>query len=197
MTTPITISTLQTKPNSHIHSNSPNPSSLPLQNFLQELQGEELGFQASRSHPPYILRALIMINVCGNSSMDFVHLLSSKRILILTANTKRNMEPEVPQVHVDPLIEKVLMSNYEPLSKYFSRYDGQANREAIALVNPNVGMAAIRVKDFTRMNPIEFYGSKFDEDHQVYADEIYKIVEIMGVVKGEKGGIDHLPTQGC
>ncbi|WMV50598.1 hypothetical protein MTR67_043983 [Solanum verrucosum] len=36
----------------------------------------------------------------------------------------------------------------------------QANREANSPVNPNMGMAVARIREFTRMNPLEFHGSK-------------------------------------
>ena len=43
-----------------------------------------------------------------------------------------------------------------------------------------------RVRDFTRMNPPVFCGSKVDEDPQEFIDEVYKILVIMDVRPNEK-----------
>lgn len=61
----------------------------------------------------------------------------------------------------------------------------QENKEVIAYVNPIVDTTTIKVSDFTRMNSPKFHGSKV-EDPQEFIDEIYNIVENMGVSMAEK-----------
>src|SRR5688572_30206689 len=45
----------------------------------------------------------------------------------------------------------------------------------------NAPTQASRIRDFTRMNSPEFHRSKPNEDPQDFIEEIFKIVDIMGV----------------
>ena len=43
---------------------------------------------------------------------------------------------------------------------------------------PHTPTPASTVRDFMRMNPLDFNGSKVDEDPQEFIDEVYKVLSI-------------------
>ncbi|WMV54781.1 hypothetical protein MTR67_048166 [Solanum verrucosum] len=68
----------------------------------------------------------------------------------------------------------------------------QAHREVVVSLNPNVCTMTCRVRAFTRMNPLEFYGSMVEEDPQEFIDEVYKVLMIMVVTPDEFEITTHL-----
>uniref|UniRef100_M1E052 Gag-pol polyprotein n=1 Tax=Solanum tuberosum TaxID=4113 RepID=M1E052_SOLTU len=88
-----------------------------------------------------------------------------------------NVEIEVPQVPHDPLAKQVNHSKFLATFQVFSQaMKAQANREVNVLMKPNMCTMMAKIRDFTRMNPSEFHGSKVEEDPQEFIDEVYKIV---------------------
>ena len=50
-------------------------------------------------------------------------------------------------------------------------------------MNVNGGLAATKVRDFVRMNPLEFLGSQTGDDPQNFLDKIKKIFELIQVTR--------------
>ena len=57
----------------------------------------------------------------------------------------------------------------------------QATREDFPREIPHTITMASRLRDFTRMYPPVYFGSKTNEDPQEFAHEVHKIVYVMGV----------------
>ena len=62
----------------------------------------------------------------------------------------------------------------------------QPTREGAPRENMYAITMASRLRDFTRMNPLVYYGSKTNEDPQEFEDEFYKILCAIGVSEEEK-----------
>ena len=62
----------------------------------------------------------------------------------------------------------------------------QANWDVAPCLHQQVTTMASRLRDFTRMNPPTFYGSKVNQDPQELLDEVYKVLYAMGVTSSKK-----------
>ena len=62
----------------------------------------------------------------------------------------------------------------------------QVARHISVQVNPNASTTTSRIRDFTRMNPLTFSVSKVEEDQQELIDEVFKVVDVMGVTSQGK-----------
>lgn len=60
----------------------------------------------------------------------------------------------------------------------------QVNQEVMD--PPSMATPTFWMRDFARMNPHEFHGSKIEEDPQDFIDEVYKVVAIMRMPSKEK-----------
>ncbi|XP_049357496.1 uncharacterized protein LOC125822156 [Solanum verrucosum] len=93
-----------------------------------------------------------------------------------------NQENEVPVVPPAMTNEEITV-DFLTLARAMTAQD---NRDVGPTVNANENMAASRLRDFVRMNPPIFLGSRIGEDLKGFLDEIYKIVNAMGVSSREK-----------
>ncbi|KAH0670724.1 hypothetical protein KY285_025700 [Solanum tuberosum] len=117
------------------------------------------------------------------------------------ANTRRveedNVNQGVPQGNQAPqdkqaLIDSPAMTNVEIRSAFLilaQSMMAQTNRDVGAHVNPSGNSTASRLRDFTRMNPLIFFGSNVGEDPQDFVEEVYKIIDVMGVTSIEKADL--------
>ena len=57
----------------------------------------------------------------------------------------------------------------------------QVARHTRSQVVPNNSTIKSRIQDFTRMNPPNFYGFNVEKDPQGFIDEVFKVLNAMGV----------------
>ncbi|TMW83058.1 hypothetical protein EJD97_003116 [Solanum chilense] len=95
-------------------------------------------------------------------------------------NTRRNAARRVEEVAV--------VENQAPSQAPFAAEQVTANpdrltdaREGAPRENPNASTMVSRLREFARVNPRVYYGSKANEDPQEFVDEVHKILCAMRV----------------
>ena len=66
----------------------------------------------------------------------------------------------------DGEVRESLFQMSQAISNQCQAITAQANREVVLRENQHASIMATRVRNFTRMNPPVFFGSKVDEDHK-------------------------------
>jgi len=105
------------------------------------------------------------------------------------ANARRNEEGNVdqevylevppqdpPQAPIDPIVENVTPAKLKSYLQLLAQaMMAQSNRDVGPHVNPIVNSTTLRVRGFVKFKPLEFYGSKVEEDPKEFVDEMYRI----------------------
>ncbi|TMX04366.1 hypothetical protein EJD97_009392, partial [Solanum chilense] len=107
-------------------------------------------------------------------------------INIINTNARRVDEENLnevvpPHASQNPkvLIKEGAMSNIEirkAIRSLTQVLATQVARDTRVQVNPNANTTSSSVRDFTRMNPPTFYGSKVEKDPQGFIDEVFKVM---------------------
>lgn len=71
----------------------------------------------------------------------------------------------------------------------------QSNREVVA--NPIGWTNAYRIREFLRIIPLEYSGSKVEKDPNGFIGEVYKNLAFMGLTSTEKAEMDPLQIESC
>uniref|UniRef100_M1DKB0 Gag-pol polyprotein n=1 Tax=Solanum tuberosum TaxID=4113 RepID=M1DKB0_SOLTU len=117
-------------------------------------------------------------------------------------NTRRveeeNVNEEAPEANQAPInpsamsdmevrsafkmLAQAMMTQAQALTTQARAVTSHANRGVVTHVN----LAALRVRDFSRMNPPKFHGSKVEEDPQRLIDKFYKVHDVIRMSPQEK-----------
>ena len=62
----------------------------------------------------------------------------------------------------------------------------QVSKDSRVQVNPNSSTTTSRIRNFTRMNPLTFFGSKVEGNPKVFVDEVFKVLDAMRVNSHKK-----------
>ena len=107
-------------------------------------------------------------------------------------NTSQLQDAANEQVLVNPpdltdsKVWAALLQMAQAITTRAQAITAQANREVAPRENPHASTMVSRLRDFTRMNPPMYFGSKVDEDTQDFLDNVYKILFFMGVSTTQK-----------
>ena len=93
--------------------------------------------------------------------------------------TANDQVPVNPSAMIDGEVRAALFQMSQAITTQAQALTAQANME-VAPRDQYVSIVASRLRDFTRMAPPKYFGSKVDEDLQDFLDEVYKICFLWG-----------------
>lgn len=98
-----------------------------------------------------------------------------------------NGNQSAPQpVQPDPLDEHISHAEFRTaFTTLASSVAAYNERPTVVPANPVENSAAVRIRDFTRINPPLFTDSKSEEDSQEFLDQVQKVTDIMGVTSSK------------
>ncbi|TMX05318.1 hypothetical protein EJD97_024694 [Solanum chilense] len=79
---------------------------------------------------------------------------------------------------------QLMMAQAQVVTNHFLSQGNQRGRP-----QPNVSTPTSRIRDFMKMNPPTFHGTKVEEDPQSFIYEIFKVVDTMGVNPRERADL--------
>src|SRR5688572_1977530 len=136
--------------------------------------------------PHFIMKSIVLLEWCPKESFLLLKIFAIIEMAPRRAPVDRGLNiNEGGQVPHDNGPENEEVPNEVPVLDVNAALAQMAN--AITMqAGRNMTTPASRIRDFTRMNPPVFYGSKVEEDPQEFIDQVLKVVTIMGVTCVEK-----------
>ena len=104
----------------------------------------------------------------------------------LEENANVNQAPANPPPMMEAEIRDILAQKAQGMTTQAQAMTAQANRDVAPRPHQQVTTMASYIRDFTRIYPPTFYGSKVYEDPKEFLDEVYKVLYAMGVTSSEK-----------
>ena len=94
--------------------------------------------------------------------------------------------PGNPAALMDGDVRETLLQMFQVIIVQDHAITSYDTRKGAPTLNLHFSTKASKTRDFTRMNPPVYFGSKTNEDRQEFMDEVHKDICAMGVNEEEK-----------
>ena len=88
------------------------------------------------------------------------------------------------------ILTQLMMTQDQVVTSHAQAMMTQSNQGVGPQVNPYANTPASTIRDFMRMNPPTFHGTKVDGDLEGFINEVLKVVDATGVTPKEKAELD-------